>query len=128
MTTSQDTVAGGGYVFDESDRIRKAREALGLSQTELALRARLSRGTVQNYEAGHRVKPLARESLAKALLVTEDWLQTGELTSFTGPGWTSARADGNTGRYGTTGAASRGGTVTAIGEHKLTVVAPAEAA
>ena len=42
--------------MDRADRIRRARERLGLTQEELAARIGVSRGSVRNWEAGGGIK------------------------------------------------------------------------
>jgi transcriptional regulator with XRE-family HTH domain len=59
------------------DRLKEKREELGLSQGELAKRAGVSQGTIGNLEAGIRKTARALVSIAKALGVSPEWLQTG---------------------------------------------------
>jgi len=61
------------------DRLRKAREEAGLSQSELAAAIKVSRATVSNAEVGAR-HPLAITvgAWARATGVPEAWLLTGK--------------------------------------------------
>ena len=63
-------------------RIRRAREVLGLSQHELAARARISVPVLNRLETGQRANPGLEilRTLAYALGVTLDYL--GEMESF----------------------------------------------
>jgi transcriptional regulator with XRE-family HTH domain len=63
-------------------RIRRAREVLGLSQQELAARARLSVPVLNRLETGQRANPGLEilRTLAYALGVTLDYL--GEMETF----------------------------------------------
>jgi transcriptional regulator with XRE-family HTH domain len=59
-------------------RIREARQALGLSQVELAERVRVSQPTIAHWEQGtHTPRQLALARLADALGVSRTWLMTG---------------------------------------------------
>lgn len=60
------------------DRTREAREALGLSQIELAKRAKVSPGTIGNLEAGTRKSPRELLAIAAALKVNAEWLKSGK--------------------------------------------------
>ena len=64
--------------WDLSDRLRKAREACGLEQTELAERMQVTRQTIGNYE-NRRVKPNRGTIVLWALAtgVPIDWLWRG---------------------------------------------------
>lgn len=64
--------------WDMADRLRKARETAGLTQTEMAERLSVSRSTVVNYEQRH-TRPLAaiRKAWADACGVSDEWLLTG---------------------------------------------------
>ncbi|CAN7200873.1 helix-turn-helix domain-containing protein [Acidovorax sp. LjRoot118] len=64
-------------VNELSDRLKSAREALNLSQTELATRAKVSAGTIGNIEAGTRKNPRDLLSIASALCVRPEWLLHG---------------------------------------------------
>jgi transcriptional regulator with XRE-family HTH domain len=61
-------------------RIRKLREAMGMSQTELARAAKVSQATVSDYETDeikhHRASVLMK--LAAALGTTPEYLVTGD--------------------------------------------------
>lgn len=58
-----------------SERLRKARKAIGLTQEELAERASTTKGTISNYENNHSTPPndMLRQ-LADILDVSTDWL------------------------------------------------------
>jgi len=57
------------------DRLRKAREAKGLSQTDLAARSGLEPSAVSHFETGRRQPSFANlKRLADALAVTIDYL------------------------------------------------------
>jgi transcriptional regulator with XRE-family HTH domain len=60
------------------DRTREAREALGLSQIDLAKRAKVSPGTIGNLEAGTRKNPRELLAIAAALQVNAEWLKSGK--------------------------------------------------
>ena len=77
-------------------RLRIAREWRGLQQSELALKARVARNTISNYENDQttRINPLYLESLANALRVPVAWLETGEAGPTSGPGLTSVAGTG----------------------------------
>ncbi|WP_082156361.1 helix-turn-helix domain-containing protein [Cellulomonas sp. A375-1] len=61
------------------DRLRKAREAAGVSTAEFAEAIGVSRNTVTNYERGHvEPRPGALRLWALRTGVPLAWLQTGE--------------------------------------------------
>jgi len=60
------------------DRTKEAREALGISQAELAKLAKVSPGTIGNLEAGTRENPRELLGIAAALKVNPLWLKTGK--------------------------------------------------
>lgn len=60
-----------------ADRLKAAREALGLSQEELARAAGVSQGTIGNIESGTRRQPRELLAIAKAARVSPEWLQSG---------------------------------------------------
>jgi phage repressor protein C with HTH and peptisase S24 domain len=64
------------------DRVKRAREALGLSQQALASKVGVSLTTIQNYEGGKFPKGEHAVSLARSLGCTIDWLLTGEGPAF----------------------------------------------
>lgn len=73
------TVAGVVPAWDQSDRLRKAREVAGLSQSELAERMGISRRTISRNESGDFT--LRRPQMiawAMATGVSLEWLETGE--------------------------------------------------
>jgi transcriptional regulator with XRE-family HTH domain len=60
------------------DRLRKAREDAGLSQTELATRMGVSRQTVSNAEVGAREPlPITMRAWAQETSVPVEWLAWG---------------------------------------------------
>jgi transcriptional regulator with XRE-family HTH domain len=59
------------------DRIRHAREALGLSQADLAKAVGLKPGAIGNYESGSRDSSRKLATLAKVLDVRAEWLEAG---------------------------------------------------
>lgn len=88
MTTEQ---AGGDVLFfTRGDRLRKARERLGLDQGPFADLIGFSRGLVSNYESDktERVKPGVMKAWALATGVDLEWLETGTdpVGGPTGPG------------------------------------------
>jgi transcriptional regulator with XRE-family HTH domain len=72
--------AGRIPVFTMGDRLRKAREVVGLDQSEFAEQLGVSRGTVSNYERSstENRKPIVIRAWALATGVPLEWLQTGE--------------------------------------------------
>jgi len=61
--------------FDQADRMRKARESAGLSQTEMAQRLTIARSSVVNYERRHtHPLPAIRKAWAEACGVDDDWI------------------------------------------------------
>lgn len=60
-----------------ADRLRQAREAIQLTQPELARRAGVSTGTIGNLESGARKSPRELLAIAAALGVHPEWLKTG---------------------------------------------------
>ncbi len=61
------------------DRLRKAREDAGLSQSQLATRLAVSRNTIGNAETGsHRPLPITIKAWADETGVPHAWLLTGE--------------------------------------------------
>lgn len=85
MTTEQ---AGEVLAFTRGDRLRKAREKMGLDQGPFAAVLGVSRGTVSAYERDEieRVKPIVMEMWALKTGVSLLWLETGEGSSHTPPG------------------------------------------
>lgn len=61
-----------------AERTRAAREALGLSQVELAAQAKVAPGTIGNLEAGTRKNPRELLAIAAALKVNAEWLKSGK--------------------------------------------------
>ena len=74
--------------FTRADRLRKAREELGLDQGAFAELIGVSRGTVSNYERG--TTPADRivvlRAWALATRVSYEWLLHGETPRPEGPG------------------------------------------
>lgn len=64
--------------FTATDRLRKAREAAGLSQAELADKIGVSRSTVSRVESGGLVRPIVWNAWAGVTGVPLDWLRTGD--------------------------------------------------
>ena len=91
---STQAMAGLIPVFTIHDRLRKAREASGLDQHQLAEAMGVSRATVSNYETGFSSKPrkIVLNAWAMATGVPIQWIETG-----TAPG---AGDDGSPGRWG----------------------------
>lgn len=62
-----------------TDRLRKAREAAGFTQQQLAEITTISLASIKNYEAGKRIpKPLYIRAWAEATGVPAVWLETGD--------------------------------------------------
>lgn len=61
-----------------ADRLKAARKRSGLSQVELAKRAKVSPGTIGNLEAGTRDNPRELLAIASALAVNPEWLKSGK--------------------------------------------------
>lgn len=69
--------------FTTADRLRKAREAACLEQSELAERMGVSRQTIINYERGHTTnyRRLVIKAWAAVTKVPEVWLTSGDTPS-----------------------------------------------
>lgn len=61
-----------------AERLKIAREAAKLTQPELAAKAGVSQGTIGNIESGLRKRPRDLLSIAAALGVNPEWLETGK--------------------------------------------------
>lgn len=61
-----------------AERLKLARETAGLTQPELAGKAGVSQGTIGNIESGLRKRPRDLLSIASALGVSPEWLETGK--------------------------------------------------
>jgi transcriptional regulator with XRE-family HTH domain len=59
------------------ERAKWARERLGLTQEEVAVRAGVSQGTIANLESGLRKKPRELNAIAAALRVEAKWFEHG---------------------------------------------------
>lgn len=96
MTTL--TVAGRVPEWTLGDRLRKAREAAGLSQTELADLAGISRRSISKYESDD-ARPKRPQLIAWAMAtgVPLSWLQDGDAPHPTTPdeGQVLPRLDSN---------------------------------
>ncbi len=64
-------------VINIAERLKKARENLGLTQAQLAKKASVTQGTIANIENGIRKKPRELLKIAHALSVSPDWLESG---------------------------------------------------
>lgn len=60
-----------------AERLKSARDALGLSQEQLANLAGVSQGTIGNIESGARKRPREIIAIAKAAKVNPEWLLKG---------------------------------------------------
>ena len=58
-------------------RVRARRNAMNLTQAQLAARAGITQGAVGNFETGARQNPRALLALARALAVSPQWLESG---------------------------------------------------
>lgn len=61
-----------------AERLKHARKARGLTQAQLAKRAHVSQSTIGNLESGTRNKPRELMSIASALEVPPEWLESGK--------------------------------------------------
>jgi transcriptional regulator with XRE-family HTH domain len=67
-------------VFTLGDRLRKARESTGMTQSDMANRLGIGRRSVSRYEDGiHTPKAMTVMAWAMATGVPYDWLATGQL-------------------------------------------------
>ncbi len=60
------------------ERLKFARKKRGLSQASLAKLAGVAQGTIGNLESGERKSPRGLLSIARALKVDPNWLETGK--------------------------------------------------
>lgn len=68
------------FTLSTGERLRKAREHVGLTQGEIALRLRIDRKTVNNYEHGRTPVPVAYfYALAEITGYPRQWLEAGEV-------------------------------------------------
>jgi transcriptional regulator with XRE-family HTH domain len=67
-----------GFMDTLPSRLKRAREARGLTQTELAKLAKVAQSTVGNIEAGKRQGASSLPALAHALQVNYWWLRDGD--------------------------------------------------
>lgn len=74
--------------FTTADRLRKARETLGLDQEAFANALGVSRNTVGNYELGKTTsrRKIVMRAWAMATGVPLSWLETGLAGDDNGPG------------------------------------------
>jgi transcriptional regulator with XRE-family HTH domain len=61
-----------------ADRMKSVRQELGWNQAELAAQVGVSQSTIGNIESGQRKRPRELLSIAKALGVSAEWLETGK--------------------------------------------------
>lgn len=61
-----------------AERLRYAREQKGWTQTQLAVAADVSQGTIGNIESGARQSKGSLPKISKALGISHDWLADGE--------------------------------------------------
>jgi transcriptional regulator with XRE-family HTH domain len=61
-----------------ADRVKSARQELGWNQAELADQVGVSQSTIGNIESGQRKRPRELLSIAKALGVSAEWLESGK--------------------------------------------------
>ena len=64
-------------VMNIAERLKQARINAGFKQNELAKKAGVSQGTIANIENGIRKQPRQLLSIAKALDVDPEWLESG---------------------------------------------------
>lgn len=77
--------------MEMSSRIRRARNAKGYSQAELAERLEVTRSAVANWECGAKLPSSARlQALAIATDVSYEWLATGRGSPALKQDWTPA--------------------------------------
>lgn len=65
-------------VITIAERLKQAREKLGLTQLQLAAKASVTQSTIANIENGIRKRPRDLVNLAKALNVDPSWLESGK--------------------------------------------------
>ena len=75
------------FAMDFGHRIKCQREALGLTQVELAKEIETSKTTIQNYEAGNIPKGLALLKISRVLKCSIDYLLIGEESPYIQQGW-----------------------------------------
>ncbi|MDQ0040847.1 helix-turn-helix domain-containing protein [Variovorax boronicumulans] len=61
-----------------AERVKAVRQELGWSQVQLAEEVGVSQSSIGNIESGVRQRPRELVSLAKALRVSPEWLETGK--------------------------------------------------
>lgn len=64
-------------VITIADRLKKAREKSGLTQSQLAQKAKVAQSTIANIENGIRKRPRELLKIAKVLNVSPEWLENG---------------------------------------------------
>lgn len=72
-------------------RVKQRRKELGWSQVKLARLAGVSQGTIGNLESGLRDKPKDLLSIARALGLNPDYLETGEGERLAAEDWPAAK-------------------------------------
>ena len=61
-----------------AERVKAVRQELGWSQVRLAAEVGVSQSSIGNIESGFRQRPRELVSIAKALQVSPEWLETGK--------------------------------------------------
>jgi transcriptional regulator with XRE-family HTH domain len=61
-----------------AERVKAVRQELGWSQVQLAEEVGVSQSSIGNIESGFRQRPRELVSIAKALRVSPEWLETGK--------------------------------------------------
>lgn len=69
-------------VMTIAERLKQARDELGLTQIQLAAKAAVTQSTIANIENGIRKRPRDLVNLAKALNVDPAWLESGKGIKF----------------------------------------------
>ena len=62
-----------------AERVKAVRQELGWSQVRLAAEVGVSQSSIGNIESGFRQRPRELVSIAKALQVSPEWLETGKV-------------------------------------------------
>lgn len=61
-----------------AERVKAVRQELGWSQVQLAEEVGVSQSSIGNIESGFRQRPRELVSIARALRVSPEWLETGK--------------------------------------------------